>query len=157
MTTYRLRKGCGRHSCANGHVITQDNPIYETDEPLQKMFADKFEVVSGHTDAEGHAFGTVVTEDFPLAETIPQCVVWKKGRRYRITVDGTAVATDPTRLSNEDEVNLQLKRLLKSIHHGEVEDDEPLEEEEEVEDDDDDAEEVEEEVVKPVKKKKRRS
>ena len=147
MITYRLKKRCGAHVCRDGHEINQEDPIYKTEEPLDEKWPDKFEKVHGKTEVEDHPFGSIITVDFPLAETIPQCVVWKKGRRYRITREGNLVKTDPPRMVNEDEVNLQLKKLLKSIAFGEADDDEELEEEDTEEDD---------EPVLVVKKKKRR-
>jgi hypothetical protein len=160
MAVYRLRKGYGKHYCADGHCIDRENPVYETNEPLAKMLPDKFELVTGVGEMPEHPYGDLVTVNFPLAGEIPKCYVWKKGRRYRIQVGG--VVLDTGRLTNEDEVNAQLKKHLKTIQNGEVEDleeeeDEPeeVEEDEESEDEEESDSEDDEEDEAPARKRGR--
>lgn len=154
MNTYRLKKGYGSHVCKDGHVIDKRNPIYTCEENLAKMVPDKFELVSDDLSSEDNPYGILVTADFPLAETIPSCLVWKKGRRYRIVYENKLI--DTGRLVNEDEVNDELRKLVKKVDQGEIEDEDEDGDEEDKEADEETEDEEETEAPKVEKKKKRR-
>lgn len=154
MPTYRLKKGYGSHVCSDGHEITQENPVYETEDRLSEKIPDKFDMITGHTVVESHPFGTVVTGSFALASEIPQCVVWKNGRRYRITINGNLQDTDPNRITSEEDVDANLKKIVRSIERAEMNDAEMDDEEEEPEPDEDEDDEDDEPVLVVAKKKK---
>lgn len=164
MRTYRLRKGFGKHVCKDGHVITQANPIYQTESNLAKAFPNRFEDITGMEMPEDHPWGVVVSKSFALSGEITGCVIWKKGRRYRIVVNGKPL--DTGRLSTEDEVDDALKAELKAIRAGQKEDDEDDEEPDDEDDTvppDEDADDEDEDdsdddaMVKPPKAKAKAS
>jgi hypothetical protein len=126
---YRLKPGFGSHRCGDGHIIDQKNPVYETETNLAVMFPQRFEDITGMETYTEHPFGILVTEVFALAHELPECKVFKKGRRYRVVVQGKAL--DTAKLTSEDEVNAVLKKELKMIRAGEKLDEDDVEEEDE--------------------------
>jgi hypothetical protein len=153
--TYRLKPGFGTHHCKNGRIVSKDKPIVTTDVNLAKMYPDRFEDITGMEFATEHPYGVEVTEDFAIASELPHCLVWKKGRRYRIVIKGKLL--DVPKLLTEADVNKAIKTELKSVRDGEKADDEDDEEEDDEDDevvvDEEPAEEEDDEdVVKPPAK-----
>ena len=102
----RLAAGHGEHRTKSGKII-KPGDVFESKSPLHKHFPRRFSLVDDATvdKIEGSLYGDDITSEFENASDVPYLRVFKKGRRYRVTVKGKPVSTDPTRLTTESEVS----------------------------------------------------
>lgn len=160
---FRIRAGFGPHTV--GQTTYYAGQVFKSSKNLTASNPKKFEEITagGNVVARSSAWGTEVTEEFPAAGAIAGLKVFLKGRRYRLTLHGSLVDTDPGRLHNHDQVNENIEALkTKKKGEAELDDSEVDEDEDESEDESGAEEEAETEaegeddalVGKPKKKKK---
>jgi hypothetical protein len=160
MYRIKLRPGNGEHRTLDGTVIPAGKP-FDSKTPLHLRWPRRFVLVDDPTvgKMEGSPFGEDVTAEFEQAKEVEYLRVFKKGRRYRVTIKGKVQQTSPTRLTSASEVSdviigmIAAARGEEELDDSELEDDDevdnPKGESEDADDDDDDG------IVGKKKKKKK--
>lgn len=138
MTQYRIRHGYGPHTV--GRTTYYAGQCFESDKDLVSSNPKKFELVTASGVAvQQSVWGTEVTPEFPHAASVAGLRVFLKGRRYRLTLNGALLETEPNRMHNQDQVNENIDLIIKK-RKGEVELDNSEVEDEEEDDTDSDTE-----------------
>ena len=133
MPTYLLKEKCGDHTTEKG-VLIKPGERFSTISNLHETSPDKFELVDEAKEAAAKVvataseYGEDVTEAFADSLGDFDAKIFKKGRRYRIVVDETAINTNPSRLTNDAKVREALAAINLEDDEEEVEDADSVEE-----------------------------